>query len=89
MADRFAAEFANEVMSKLRPELQALANGGSGNGGSSGNGRRNASVRIQPRLLNAGQASVYVCRSLSALHKLVHRGEIPCVKHGKRLRNPS
>lgn len=87
MADRFAVEVATEVVSRLRHELQDMANSGSGNGGGSpGNGGGNSSARIQPRLLNSKQAAVYISRSQSALSKLVHRGEIPCVKHGRNLR---
>ena len=45
---------------------------------------KNGGPKLTPRLLTVRQAAELIGRSESGLYHLVARGEISCVRHGKR-----
>jgi excisionase family DNA binding protein len=41
--------------------------------------------RLNKRLYNLNEASVYLGRSVGALRELIWKGELPCIKVGRRV----
>jgi excisionase family DNA binding protein len=91
--DKFIAELAARIAARLVPAIQSgrVVKVGGGRlpptGASSGNGGNGAApVKVYPRLLTVSQAAVFVGRSKSAVEHLIHRREIPVVRHGRSVR---